>query len=59
TGILTALVAQGHDPFTACRLGVFIHGRAADLVAAEKGEIGITAVDVQERIPYAFKELAA
>ncbi len=59
TGILTALLAQGYDPYAACRLGVFIHGRAADMVAAHKGEIGISAVDVQEKIPYAFKELAA
>jgi ADP-dependent NAD(P)H-hydrate dehydratase / NAD(P)H-hydrate epimerase len=58
TGVLAAFIAQGYDPFTACKLGVFIHGHAADLVAAEKGEIGISAVDVQERLPYAIKELA-
>jgi NAD(P)H-hydrate epimerase len=58
TGVLAALIAQGYDPSAACRLGVFIHGLAADLVAAEKGEIGISAVDVQERLPYAIKELA-
>jgi hydroxyethylthiazole kinase-like uncharacterized protein yjeF len=57
TGMLAAFIAQGYDPFTACKLGVFIHGHAADLVAAEKGEIGISAVDVQERIPYAIKGL--
>ncbi|HTY20422.1 MAG TPA: NAD(P)H-hydrate dehydratase [Geobacteraceae bacterium] len=57
TGVLAALIGQGYDPFSACRLGVFIHGHAADLVAAEKGEIGISAVDVQERLPYAFKDL--
>jgi NAD(P)H-hydrate epimerase len=57
TGVLAALIAQGYDPFTTCRLGVFIHGHAADLVAKEKGEIGISAMDVQERIPYAIKEL--
>jgi ADP-dependent NAD(P)H-hydrate dehydratase / NAD(P)H-hydrate epimerase len=57
TGILAAFIAQGYDPFTACKLGVFIHGHAADLVAEEKGEIGISAVDVQERLPYAIKEL--
>lgn len=59
TGVLTALVAQGHEPFQACKLGVFIHGYAADLVAADKGEVGMAAVDVQERLPYAFKELMA
>jgi ADP-dependent NAD(P)H-hydrate dehydratase / NAD(P)H-hydrate epimerase len=57
TGVLTALVAQGYDPFAACRLGVFIHGYAADLVAVDRGEIGMSAVDVQERLPYAFKQL--
>lgn len=57
TGVLAALIAQGYDPFKACRLGVFIHGHAADMVADEKGEIGISAVDVQERLPYAFKDL--
>jgi NAD(P)H-hydrate epimerase len=57
TGTLAAFIAQGYDPFTACKLGVFIHGHAADLVAGEKGEIGISAVDVQERLPYAIKGL--
>jgi ADP-dependent NAD(P)H-hydrate dehydratase / NAD(P)H-hydrate epimerase len=59
TGTLVALLAQGYDTFTACRLGVFLHGFAADLVAAEMGEIGMSAVDVQERLPYAFRELMA
>jgi NAD(P)H-hydrate epimerase len=57
TGVVTALVAQGYEPFTACCLGAFIHGLSGDLVAAMKGEIGISAVDVQESLPYAFKEL--
>lgn len=57
TGILAALLAQGYAPADACRLGVFVHGYAADLVAADKGEIGMSAVDVQERIPSAFKYL--
>jgi ADP-dependent NAD(P)H-hydrate dehydratase / NAD(P)H-hydrate epimerase len=57
TGILAALLGQGYEPFTACCLGVFLHGHAADLVADEKGEIGMSAVDVQERLPYALREL--
>jgi NAD(P)H-hydrate epimerase len=57
TGVLAALLAQGYPPFEACRLGVFIHGRAADMVAADKGEIGMTALDVQEQLPYACKQL--
>jgi NAD(P)H-hydrate epimerase len=57
TGVLVALLGQGYDPFAACKLGVFLHGHAADLVAAEKGEIGMSAVDVQERLPFALKGL--
>ena len=57
TGVITALVAQGYEPFAACCLGVFIHGLAADLAAAEKGEIGLIATDIQEMLPYAFKRL--
>jgi NAD(P)H-hydrate epimerase len=59
TGVLTALIAQGYEPFNACKLGVFVHGYAADLVAADKGEVGMAAVDVQERLPYAIKSLMA
>jgi NAD(P)H-hydrate epimerase len=58
TGVLTALLAQGYDPATACRLGVFVHGLAADQVAEQKGEIGLSAVDVQEQLPYAFHFIA-
>ncbi|BDV43379.1 bifunctional NAD(P)H-hydrate repair enzyme [Geotalea uraniireducens] len=57
TGIVTSLLGQGYEPFTACQLAVFIHGYAADLVAGEKGEIGMSAVDVQEHLPVAFRSL--
>jgi hydroxyethylthiazole kinase-like uncharacterized protein yjeF len=57
TGTLAALIAQGYEPFAACKLGVFIHGHAADLVAADKGEIGISATDIQERLPHAIKNI--
>lgn len=57
TGAVTALLAQGYDPFEACRIAVFIHGHAADLVATVKGEIGMSAVDVQEYLPHALNDL--
>jgi NAD(P)H-hydrate epimerase len=59
TGIIVSLLGQRYSAFDACRAGVFLHGYAADLVAGEKGEIGISAMDVQERIPLALKKLMA
>lgn len=55
TGTVTALLAQGYEPFAACCLAVFCHGAAGDAVALEKGEIGIVATDLQEMLPYVFK----
>ena len=57
TGIIVSLAGQGYSAWDACCLGVFIHGFAANLVADEKGEIGITATDVLEMLPYAYKKL--
>lgn len=43
SGILGALLAQGLSPLDAARLGVWLHGHAADLVLAERGcEEGLT-----------------
>jgi ADP-dependent NAD(P)H-hydrate dehydratase / NAD(P)H-hydrate epimerase len=57
TGIITSLLGQGYSAYDACRIGVFIHGFAADLVVEDKGVIGINATDVIEKLPYAFKKL--
>ena len=57
TGIIVSLLGQGYAAWDACCLGVFLHGFAADIVAAEKGEIGINASDVLEALPYAYKKL--
>lgn len=57
TGIIVSLLGQGYSPWDACRLGVFLHGYAADMVAGEKGEIGLNATDVLEKLPYAFNKL--
>jgi len=58
TGVITALLGQGYEPFEACCLGAFCHGLAGDMAAEEKGEIGMIATDVQELLPYACKKLA-
>ena len=55
TGIITALLAQKMEPFDATVLGVAIHGLAGDLAAEVKGEISLTAGDIIEFLPEAFK----
>lgn len=57
TGIIVSLLGQGNTAWESCCLGVFLHGFAADMVAEEKGEIGINASDVIEKLPYAYKKL--
>lgn len=57
TGIIVSLLGQGYGAWDACRLGVFLHGFAADMVAEEMGEIGINASDVLEKLPYAYNKL--
>ena len=52
-GLLAALLAQDADPVAA----VWLHSRAGDLAAADKGEHGMTPSDLVEQIPYAIKEL--
>ena len=58
TGILLALAAQGYSAEDTCKLGVYVHGLAGDLAAVDKGEIGMTASDMIEALPYAWKKLA-
>jgi NAD(P)H-hydrate epimerase len=57
TGVVAALLGQGYQPFAAARLGVFLHGYAADLLAQETGTRGMVATDVQETLPRALQRL--
>ncbi|WP_276498615.1 NAD(P)H-hydrate dehydratase [Pontibacter litorisediminis] len=58
TGIITALVGQQYTLGEACRLGVFIHGLAADLALQRVGDIAMTASDVIDHLPKAFLHLS-
>lgn len=53
-GLTLSLLGQGFDG--AAAMAVWLHGRAGDLAAAEKGEYGMTVDDLIEAIPYAMKE---
>jgi len=57
TGVIAALVAQGYDLFRAAAAAVYIHGRAGDIAAGGKGQMGLVAGDLIESLPAACKEL--
>jgi NAD(P)H-hydrate epimerase len=57
TGILAGLLAQGLPVLEASVAGVYLHGLAGDIGAQEKTSYGLTAGDILEYIPVAFKTL--
>lgn len=57
TGIITSLVAQGLSPIHAAVAGVYLHGRAGDIMSEFKGEYGLIAGDLIEGITQALKEI--
>lgn len=57
TGILLALLAQGYSPEESCKLGVYIHGLAGDIAAKSLSEISMTAGDIIEALPSAWKKI--
>ncbi|MBE9547995.1 MAG: NAD(P)H-hydrate dehydratase [Proteobacteria bacterium] len=50
TGLIAALLAQGMTLLQAARLGVVIHARAGDYLAAMEGQVGLLAGDMPAAI---------
>ena len=55
TGVIAGLAGQKYSAPDAARMGVYIQGLAGDMAAKDKGEMGITAMDIAENVPYALK----
>ena len=57
TGIILGLLAQGYEPETAAVAGVFLHGTAGDLAAAQWSERGMISGDLIDSLGKAFKQV--
>ncbi len=58
SGIVGAMLARAIAPFDALAAGVFVHGHAADRVAARMGRVGYIAGDLIDELPAALDALA-
>jgi NAD(P)H-hydrate epimerase len=57
TGMVASFIGQGLDPFKASAWAVYLHGKAGDAAARQKGELSMTAGDVIEALPKVLKSL--
>jgi hydroxyethylthiazole kinase-like uncharacterized protein yjeF len=58
-GTIGSLLAQSLEPFDAARLGVYLHGRAGEIVSERIGDAGLLASDLTSMLPIARRDLAA
>ena len=57
TGVITGLIAQGYKPLDAAIFGVYLHGRAADLIIDQTGYQSLMASDIIHSIGKGFVDL--
>lgn len=57
TGVLLSMLAQGYPAELASLIGVYVHGLAGEMAAAQHGEYGVTAGDIAANIGKAIREI--
>jgi ADP-dependent NAD(P)H-hydrate dehydratase / NAD(P)H-hydrate epimerase len=58
TGIIISLLAQNYSVLDASKLGVFIHGLAADIAIQQESNESLLSTDVSKHLGQAFKKLS-
>ena len=58
TGIITGLIAQGYEPKIAAILGVYLHGKTADIALPKTGYETFTATTIFEYLAAAILEVS-
>lgn len=57
TGVIAGLVAQGLNLFDAAVCGVYLHGKAGEIVRDKLGDAGMIATDLLPVLPLVIKQL--
>ncbi len=57
TGAIAALMGQGMEPIDAAYAGAYLHGLAGDLIADERGLVGMLASEVADHLPAAIQRV--
>lgn len=59
TGMIAGLISQGYGTAEAARMGVYLHGAVADMLADERGPVGVLASEMADSIPRIIARIAA
>lgn len=59
TGVIASLIAQGYRSELAATMGVYVHGLAGDLAAAQMGQFGLIASDIADNTGRALAAVMA
>ncbi|MBU1170340.1 MAG: NAD(P)H-hydrate dehydratase [Proteobacteria bacterium] len=59
TGMIAGLICQGYEAAHAARMGVYLHGAVADMLAKERGPVGVLASELAVGIPRIMAMTAA